>query len=123
MVVVTLTMHARSEKRRELLQTLYELLPLLSKEQGCRDVRVYMDAENINHLILVEEWDTQQDVERHMQSNYCDVLRGAMQILTNSSEIRFSPVSHIAHMEPILTGQCQECGNMNACRVPVCPGA
>ena len=96
--MMTITMHARSEKRRELLQTLYELCPFLSKEPGYHDARIYVNPENANHVILVEEWDSQHDMECYLQSNYFSVLQGAMKLLTSFSDITFSPIPQIAHM-------------------------
>ena len=125
MITMMITMHARPEKRRELLQTLSGLLPLLEKELGYRDAHVYMERERAHHLKLVEVWDTQQDVEQYMQSDYFAVLRGAMQLLTTSSDITissditFKQVPQIDHMAPIFMDLCQECMTMNECRVPM----
>lgn len=111
MITMTITMDARPEKRKELLQTFAGLLPLLEQESGYYDSRVYADRNNVNHLLLVEQWESRQDAERHMQSNYFTILRGAMQLLTTSSDITFAPVPQSTHTQPIFANQCQECGD------------
>ena len=90
MIVVTVKMNARPAKRRELLQTIYELAEVKRKEKGFIGSRLCMDAENKIVFTLIEDWKTQADVDSYTQSDYFSVLRGAMKLLTESSEIEFS---------------------------------
>ncbi len=90
MIVVTVKMIALPAKRKELLLTIHELISLMRKEKGCLNAHVYTNAENKNVLTLVEEWKTRADVETYKQSDYFRVLLGAMKLLAESSEIKFS---------------------------------
>lgn len=117
MVTMTITMDIKSEKRRELLQTLYELLPFLSKELGCCDIQVYVDHENLQRVTLLEVWESQKDMERYMRSNFFAVLRGAMQLLTHSSDITFSAIPQSLPMRAIRIDRYGEIVNIDECRV------
>jgi len=90
MIVVTVKMNARPAKRQELLQTIRELTEVKCKEKGFIGSHLYMDAENKNVFTLIEEWKTRADVDSYTRSDYFSVLRGAMKLLTESSEIEFS---------------------------------
>jgi quinol monooxygenase YgiN len=91
MSVLIVNMTARPEKRRELLQTLYELTDTMRQEQGFLEARIDIDAENHNRVTFTETWETRQDVDVYVQqSRYFQVLRGAMKVLTSSAEIEFS---------------------------------
>jgi len=90
MITITITMKARPAKRQELLQTLHELTDEMRREHGFLDARIRMNGGNNNVLTFIEEWVTQEDVNAYMGSDYFHVLRGAMKLLTESSEIEFS---------------------------------
>jgi len=90
MITVTIEMNALPAKRKELLQTIHELIPLMREEKGCLNSYVHMDTEDNNVLTLIEEWETRADVDTYKQSDYFRVLLGAMKLLTESSEIKFS---------------------------------
>jgi quinol monooxygenase YgiN len=90
MIVVTIEMHAIPAKRKELLQAIQELDTVKRKEKGFIDSRICIDAGDKNVLQLTEEWESQEDVDAYLQSDLFHVLGGAMQLLTNSSEIMFS---------------------------------
>ena len=49
-----------------------------------------MDAKKDNKLTFIEEWETQDDVNAYMQSNYFCVLKGALKLLTKSAIIETS---------------------------------
>ncbi len=93
MITMTFTMYAYPAKRNELWQTLQGLLELLPEEAGYLNARLEMDWNN-NVFTLVEEWDTQMDVYRYMQSRYFCVLRGAMKLLTSSNTISINSRMH-----------------------------
>jgi quinol monooxygenase YgiN len=88
MSVLIVNMTARPEKQRELLQTLRELTEAMRQEPGFRDARISIAADNENLVTFTQTWTGQQEVDAYMQhSRYFQVLRGAIQILTSSSEI------------------------------------
>lgn len=101
MIVITIGMKVYPEKRKEFLQTVRALIDSIRNEKGCISYRLYQDIENENDLILVDEWETQEDLDNHLQSDCFGVLIGAMSLLSEPPEIKFNAVSHKAGMEAI----------------------
>jgi quinol monooxygenase YgiN len=101
MIVATINMHVRPEKRTEMLQTICALMGLVREETGCLSSRFYLDVENDGAFCLLEAWATQGDIDNHLRSYSCGVLLGAMQLLSEPSEITFYTVSATAGMEAV----------------------
>ena len=69
-------------------------------ERGCLSYRLYEDVENRNAFVLLEEWATQEDLERHISiDNQRRIL--ALMDLSEQPELRFNTVSHTAGMDLI----------------------
>lgn len=101
MIVVTIHMHVRPEKRTEWLQTICALMGLVREETGCVSSRFYLDVENDDAFCLLETWATQRDMDNHLRSSNCGVLFGAMQLLSEAPEITFHTVSFTAGVEAV----------------------
>jgi quinol monooxygenase YgiN len=93
MTRVTITMRVPPAKRRELLQSLYELIRLMQQEPGCLKAHIVFDMNAQHILTLMEEWQNRQAFERYMQSEYFSILQGAVKLLTTSSEMTITPVT------------------------------
>ena len=63
--LVTLRMIVRPERRRDLLETMRGTLEPARVERGCLSYRLSEDVEDSNTFVLVEEWETQKDLESH----------------------------------------------------------
>jgi len=100
-ILVTLKMIVRPEKRRDLIETMRGMLEPARVERGCLSYYLYEDVENRNILILVEEWETQEDLECHIRTDNHLRLLTLMDLLSEQPELRFNTVSHTAGMELI----------------------
>ena len=92
MVLVILRMKVIAEKRGELCQTIVSLIDLLRTEKGCLRCDFCRGQEDENELHLIEEWDTRDNLCRHLNSNLFQVLRGAMHLLQEPYELRIHDV-------------------------------
>ncbi|HWR58508.1 MAG TPA: putative quinol monooxygenase [Thermodesulfovibrionales bacterium] len=101
MILVTLRMIVRSERRSDLLETIRGMLEPARVERGCLSYRLYEDVENRNAFVLLEEWETQQDLERHIRTDNQRLLLALTDLLSEQPEWRFNTVSHTAGMELI----------------------
>ena len=70
-------------------------------ERGCLSYRLYEDVENRNAFVLLEEWATQEDLERHISKDNQRQLLALMDLLSEQPELRFDTVSHTAGMDLI----------------------
>jgi quinol monooxygenase YgiN len=99
MIIVRVTMNALPMKRKELLQTIEAMSASMRKEKGCLSHHLYEDMEDENVLCLLEEWESQEDLENYLKSDRFAVLLGAMDLLCEGPVIKFSKVSSTAGME------------------------
>ena len=99
MILVIIRMKVLSEKRMELSQTITSLSGSIRMEKGCRRCDFCQSIEDENRLLLIEEWDTQENLMTHLKSEHFRVLRGAMNLLKEPYEMTFHTVSHPAGLE------------------------
>ena len=101
MILATLRMLVRPERRSDLLATMRGMLEPARVERGCLSYRLYEDIEDRNAFILVEEWDTQDNLDNHIRTDNQRKLLTLMDLLRQQPELRFSNVTHPAGMELI----------------------
>jgi quinol monooxygenase YgiN len=101
MILVITRMNVLSEKRMELSQTIASLSGSIRMEKGCRRCDFCQSIEDENRLLLLEEWDTQENLMTHLKSEHFRVLRGAMNLLKEPYETIFHTLFHPEGMEEI----------------------
>ena len=94
-------MKVLAEKRKELSQTIASLIGSIRTEKGCQRCEFLQSMEDGNELCLLEEWDTQENLNSHLKSERFRVLRGAMNLLQEPYEMMFHTVFHPAGMKEV----------------------
>jgi len=100
-ILSTLRMIVRPERRQDLLETMRGILEPTRVERGCLSYRLYEDVEDRNTFVLIEEWATQKDLERHIRTDNQRQLLALMDLLSEQPELRFNTVSSTAGMDLI----------------------
>jgi quinol monooxygenase YgiN len=90
---VTIFLKVASKKRDEFLQTIKALLKDLKQEKGFRKSSIYQDVNNLNEFHLVEEWETNDDLESYLKSEHFRIVLGTLKVLCQESEIRYRMVA------------------------------
>jgi len=80
------------EKRMELSQTIASLILSIRTEKGCERCDFCRSIEDENELCILEEWDTQESLKRHMESERFRILRGALNLLDEPCDMTFHTV-------------------------------
>ena len=101
MILVVIRMKVLSEKRMELSQTIASLIRSIRVEKGCNRCDFCQSIEDENHLFLLEEWDTRENLMRHLKSGRFRVLRGAMSLLREPYQMTLHIVFHPEGMEEV----------------------
>ncbi len=101
MILATLRMIVRSEKRSDLLKTMKGMLEPVRVERGCLSYRLYEDVEDRNTFVLMEEWESQKDLESHIRTDNERRLIALMDLTSEQPELRFNTVSHTAGIDLI----------------------
>ncbi|MGW8187909.1 MAG: putative quinol monooxygenase [Desulfobacterales bacterium] len=99
MVIIFIRIKVRPEKRKELSQTLQSIVEKMRKECGCLHAGFYQDTENDNEFLVVEEWATQKDSDRHLRSDIFTVLMGAGSLMRRPPETVIHTVSPSSELE------------------------
>ncbi len=99
MILASLRIVSAPEKRNEVMLTLHSLLEPTRVQPGCIGCCFHHDAENENTFTFVEEWKTQEDLERHLRSDQYQKLLALMDTSTEPPEIKFKKISETFGME------------------------
>jgi quinol monooxygenase YgiN len=106
MIVSNTKISVIPENRKEFLQTLHSLIDSVRSEQGCVSHNVYEDVEDENSFIIIEEWETQADLDNHLRSDRFGVLLGALSLSSETPEIRCSTLAETAGIEALKAFRC-----------------
>lgn len=86
MILAITRMKVISEKRVELSQTISSLSVSIRKVKGCRRCECCRSIEDEDQLLLLEEWDTRENLMAYLKSEHFSVTRGAMNLLQEPYE-------------------------------------
>lgn len=89
MILITIRMKVLAEKHKELSQTISSLAGSIRAEKGCKRCDFCHNAEDENDLLLLEQWDSEENLQTHMKSECFRVLRGAANLLREPCEVMF----------------------------------
>ena len=101
MIIVRISMKALMEKRTEMMQTLLSMIEAAGMEKGCLSYDVFCDIEGNTVFNLFEEWESREDLERHIRSERFSVLLGTKSLLAKPLEMKIHTVSHSEGMEVV----------------------
>ena len=94
-------MKALMEKRTETMQTLLSMIEPAGKEKGCLSYDVFCDIEGKKVFNLIEEWETREDLDRHIRSERFSVLLGTKSLLAKPLEMKIHTVSRSEGVEVV----------------------
>lgn len=87
---LTATLHARPEKRAELLRLLESFVEPSRSEPGCVDYHLHVSADDPNLLFFYENWVTRADLDRHLELPYQKDWFGRQnELLTQDAQLQF----------------------------------
>jgi quinol monooxygenase YgiN len=103
MIIVRITMNVRPEKRKEVMQTLLSMIEPTRQEKGCLGYYVFQNTEDENSVSIIEEWETREDLDRHVRSDRFGILLGTKSLLKEKQRILIYTISHSEEMEAVNT--------------------
>ena len=105
MIVVRISLNVLPEKHLEVLQTLLSMIEPTGKEIGCLSYAVLADIEDKCLFSLLAEWESREDVDRHIRSRRFGVLLGSRTLLCEQPKIQIHTVSNSEGMEAVHTAR------------------
>ena len=106
MIHASLKVVLPAEKRAEALRIVRSLLGPVSAAPGCLSCGSYTDAQNENVLCYVEDWETEQDLQRHILSDDYRKFLALVDLSSQPPELKFHKVSETFGMEYLSRVRC-----------------
>lgn len=101
MVLTSVRVKVPASRRGEILKTLGSILEPTRVLPGCLSCCLYQDLEDTNTLILIENWDSREALEKHVRSDRYRKILAAMDLACEPPEVRFCGIASIEGMEHI----------------------
>jgi quinol monooxygenase YgiN len=95
MILATVSVVARPEKRKEVERTFRSLLGPTIAEPGC------LGCHDSKHLLFITKWRVSADVERYIRSDNFRIVLSIIDLSSETPEVRFDWVSETRGMDYI----------------------
>jgi len=99
MILIIIRMKALPGKRKELLQTFSSLIGSIRTDKGCNRCDACQSMEDENEILLLEEWDSQENLNLHLKSGRFRVIRGTTNLLQEPFKMMFHKAFHPVGVE------------------------
>ena len=93
MIIVKLRVKVPSGERADVIDIFDSFIGPVSVQPGCVSAKLYAEINNDDDLILLEEWDSQKNLERHIRSDDFHKFLAVMDMAKEQPEISFHTVS------------------------------
>ncbi|WP_040214511.1 putative quinol monooxygenase [Clostridium polynesiense] len=70
MIKVIAVKRVREDKLQEVLRLTKEMVEKTVKEEGCISYEAYQDIKDPGKITMVEAWESQEDLDKHMNSDH-----------------------------------------------------
>jgi quinol monooxygenase YgiN len=87
--------------RRRVITSLTALVGWNRVQPGCRACHLLTDTEDPRALVLWEEWESQEDLDRHLRSEEYRRVLAAIELSQEAPEIRFDTVENRSGFEVV----------------------
>lgn len=88
MVIYVMQIRVDSEMQPEFLQAYHSVLTMIRNGRGCIACRLTRDTEDPRLFCLQGEWNSREDLDRHLRTDLFRVLVGAARTLGGEAETR-----------------------------------
>lgn len=99
MILATLKIAVPPDRRAGVVEVFSLLLGPVRVEPGCLSCELYQDAGNGDEILYVEEWETAEQLERHMRSCRYERLLALMEASNRPPVLRYSSISDVKGLE------------------------
>ena len=90
MIILTISVNARSSKRNELLSACRLITDQTRQESGCKSSQLSQDNDNKNIITLEQQWEQRSFLNDYFRSDHFSALFGAMKLLGRTYDIRIN---------------------------------
>jgi quinol monooxygenase YgiN len=95
MIVVVGRVTTDAARRQELVRVGQAIASASREEEGCISYRVYEDTERANDFVVVEEWESQEALDRHFRTPHvAEFMRALPAAIAGPPDVKFHSVAH-----------------------------
>jgi len=105
MIISTLRIVTAPKSRAEVIRTLTAQLGPLRVQPGCLRCDLYQDIENRETITLVEEWESQVDLDLRLRSEEYRAVLAAIELAQEQPLIHFDTVTRRAGLEIVASAR------------------
>jgi quinol monooxygenase YgiN len=98
-ILVTLSIAVPPGRREEIVQVFWSLMGPVRVEAGCLGCGLYQAVSNEDVLVYAEEWETPEQLERHVRSARYERLLSIMEASIRPPVLRYHMVSGVKGLE------------------------
>ncbi len=110
MIVCTLILTVSETDRRKVIASLTPLVGWTQVQPGCQACHLLSDVEDPRALVLLEEWDTQEQLDSHLRSEDYRRVVAAMELSQEAPEIQFCTVETTGGFEVVEAARAPRTG-------------
>jgi quinol monooxygenase YgiN len=99
MITASLKINVPAEKHRAALQTVRSILGWTRAQPGCISMAFYQDTDASDIMMLFEEWEDWDRIEKHIRSDSYRNILELMELSSAQPEIKFCSVTNIKGIE------------------------
>ena len=103
MVLSTVTMDIRPEKRDEVLKILKSTADRCRDYPGCLSCHVYENLQEKNVFMMLDLWKNEESLKAHVRSDEYLTLLLALELSSRQPEVRIITISKLTGMDTIET--------------------
>jgi quinol monooxygenase YgiN len=101
LIVCTVTITLSEPDRRKVIASLSPLLGSTRAQPGCRVCALLIDAEDPRRLVLWQEWDSQDQLARHLSSEDFRLVLAAIEMSREAPQVHFDMVEARSGLEVV----------------------
>ena len=105
MVISTLRILTAPQSRAKVVRTLSAQLGPTRVQPGCHKCDLYQDVEDPEVITLVEEWESQGDLDLRLGSEDYRAVLAAIELSREQPEIHFDTVTRRAGLEVVASAR------------------
>ena len=99
MILLTLILSVSPTDRKNAVSIFETMAGSTSVKPGCKRVMLCSDVNNYDDLILIEEWDSMEEAERHIRSDEFRKVMAITDMAVEPPEISFHTISSTTGFE------------------------
>ena len=101
MFMISLKISSSPDRRSELFNTLKLLISPVSVTPGCIQCRLFEDTSEIGCFMVIEEWQTREDLVRRLKSDHFRRLLTVLEKSSTPPEVRCEKILNVNGIETI----------------------